>query len=395
MWGWVIGIIIFLSIVSGGCGSCGSSCNSCKSCGSSSSNSSCSSCGDCGDDDDYYDDDYWYEDYSDYKKRYGKITFRIHTVDGEELEISGSRKLSDSDSILAKDSEGNIWLKGYSPKYQLGKKAVLYLDGGDRLYSQTSGFNSSYDYRYLYIHDNRSTVDVYEKLVDKSYRVVYVANVGTNNIEREVTYKAGDDMMTEELQNFMTDVNNKRYQVTGFKTESQVDWSHNGKFGEIHDSIHSGDSKLYVYATLVADTVKVRLHYNYEGLYDEVRSIPFNYDINKLWTLEKSNLEFVGWSTSEDVFTPHNATTISKDHRNVPLDLYAYYKLFKTIKVIDSEGYVQSIKVYDNNTLSISTPSGVIGIKLEENGTYIGLGNIYKSVKNGETYYFHYNTTNE
>ena len=92
MWGWVIGIIIFLSIVSGGCGSCGScgsSCNSCNSCGSSSSNSSCSSCGDCGDDD-YYDDDYWYEDYSDYKKRYGKITFRIHTVDGEELEISGS-----------------------------------------------------------------------------------------------------------------------------------------------------------------------------------------------------------------------------------------------------------------------------------------------------------------
>ena len=341
-------------------------------------------CDSCNDEPDMYD----------YKKYDGKITFRITKADGRVIELKGNRKEDDKDCVFYRDYSGDFRLRGYSLGSEVGYTYELYMkEGGWCFYTQSSGINDIYNYRLLFVHENRSVVELEERKIKKSYKVEYVfEGEGYEQQTLTVNYKFGDNVLTDELSEIIQTSQEERYNIESSKVEgdSSIEWRLGGAIDVSCDEIFQElvVSQIRVKVKLKADQVKVSLHYNHPSKQDEIKTIRFSTPIDSLWTIQDDTIEFRGWSTSKTEFVKFTGP-ISNDYKDTPLKLYAFYNKFKSIFIDYGDGVTKEVKIYDDNTFSVNL-TGYRGIKEDKNSNSFILltsSTLYDKLVEGRTYY--------
>jgi len=384
----ILGVLFLLGMCDGACDGCGCggsigcdgcdiSCDGCDivDCGG------CGSCDDCTDDGDYYDPRY------DFVKHTGNITLKIHRADGTTKELSGSRNLDDPNSIFYySGSKYRIRDFGYADEVGYEYRLELAMDDTTyTFYDENNGINTTFNSRLMFFHNDGAVVELTERRTAITYQVTYIIEANGRSETLTYDYNAGGTVFVQELQDKLGQVfSGSRYMfekfvIDGTQTEFKTDGVVNAEFVRQFN----GGKSITVRAVSIGQKVNVKLHYNMEGVNDETKIVPFNFDLNSLWDLQVEKVQFFGWST-----TPDGAKLWSGDipeqYTTETLELYAIHKHYKEIQI---EG--QAVRVYDDNTLSITKPDNAVGLRTSPTEIlYLRLLNIYSLVEEGKTYYW-------
>ena len=375
----IVIMIIVLMILSGSCGDCGA-CDGCDSCDGGGC-SSCSSCESC--DDGYSRDERYYFD-----ENYGEITLKIHRADGTLLELKGDRNTSNPNSLFYV-SAGEYRIRGLSYSEDVGYEYELYIKMDNttyKFYDENNGVNTVYNKRLMYYHKNGSVVEVTEERRIIRYNVAYVIELGNKREQLDYIYSVGDTVMTQEIQDKLGQVfGGTRYEFNGFVVDGTTrTFNTDGVVDKEFIKQFNGSRGIMVRSVSQGQKVKVKLHYNLQNVSDEEKLVPFNVNLNTLWEMNLSNVEFFGWSISpvEELYWTGE---IPEKYATETLDLYAVHKTYKEINIQGT-----TARVYNDNTLSISIPNGAMGLKESMDAKqYFKLSKLYDYVQEGKTYYWH------
>ena len=379
-------VIIFILLVMLGscedCGfSCGGGCDGCDSC-----SVSCDGCDDCTDEGPQIDGRYKFDPH------YGKITLKIRKVDGSFIEYSGVRNVGKTDSLIYSSSNnyGTIYkIKGLDYSSEVGYNYSLHInmDGTTyKFYDEQEGINDIFNNRLLYYHKDGAVVELEERRTYIDYHAEYVIELNGRSERVTHNYHVGDTILFQQLQDAVSRVfSGTRYTFNGFVidgTSTALDTT--GVVDADFIGLFNGKTNIRFKAVAQGQMVNVKLHYNMSGVQDELKQVPFNVNLNSLWGLSIDKLEFLGWSTSSTEFNQFTGV-IPEQYVSETLELYAVHKFYKEITI---DG--QTVRVYDDNTLSIKKPTNALGLKESQTATqYLRFSRVYDFVQEGKTYYWY------
>ena len=323
-----------------------------------------------------------------FDRHYGNITLKINRADGSTLELSGTRDIDASNSIFVyEDYEYRI--RGFSYANEVGYDYRLEISMDDTTYTfyeERNGINTIFDKRLMFFHNDGAVVELTEKRSPIRYQVTYNFELNGVRDSLHCYYSIGDTIFIQDIQDVIGRIfSGSRYVFAGFVEEdTQKAFNTDGVVDANFIKQFDGNTAIRVKAVAEGQKVNVKLHYNLSGITDETKQVPFNVDLNSLFDFPIEKLEFFGWSISATEFIKWTGD-IPEKYATETLELYAVHKFYKEI---DVDG--QTVKVYNDNTLSVQTPDGLMGLKESQTSTsYIKLSRLYDYVQEGKTYYWH------
>lgn len=299
----------------------------------------------------------------------GNVTITINYLDGTKKTISGHRKFDktgDSESIYTKMSQSLRYTTN-----EVGKVIV---------YKYANDF--AFDREQVYQFENGKRVEIFQKLVNKTYQVRFVAICPITKESKTLTkfYKFGDTMeLTSDVQNLLSYENPptnfdrytfEKWRIAKYEDREMVfsrEFNFNNVFNEEYDALFEevksknqyGEYVMEISAVYKPNTYNVVLHFEHEGVKNLKTSVspvtievPFyatNFGLSEFKTyVKEENIEFEYFSTdmNNKVLLP---SELSKEVDGTTINLYAHWERYKPLKIdfLNGKG-VQTVRVYED-----------------------------------------------